>query len=113
MDAFDELLVALRALQGRTVEVDVGLRPTDERLSDGIHDGRGLFSPISAAGRLVDVRRSSRANERWYVEIGTDRYEGGADIAVTVDRLAVESVQRQDDSVSFQQQGLIVSFVVV
>ncbi|MBE2319632.1 HEAT repeat domain-containing protein [Solirubrobacter sp. CPCC 204708] len=67
-----------------------------------------MFDVVHGDGRFVSLRRSSRENERWNVEIGD-----GATTGMVVDRLAVEWVRAEDGSVSFGQHGLIFTLVAL
>jgi hypothetical protein len=99
---FDALLDALRELVGH----DAKVYARREHMSDGFHDGRATLDVASATARVHRIRRSSRVNERWWIELGHADDEEFF-VTFTVDRLGLEWARVDETSVSYGQEGMI------
>jgi hypothetical protein len=104
---FDGLLEALRGFVGHDVAAHASIHPRHEHMGDGFHDGRATFDVASVNARVLRLRRSSRKNERWWIEFGTTDGAGGFFVTFTVDRLGLEWARADQTLVSYSQEGII------
>jgi hypothetical protein len=104
---FDGLLDALRELVGHNVEAHASMFPRGEHMGDGFHEGRATFDVASVNAHVRRLRRSSRVNERWWIELGAADSDDECFVTFTVDRLGLEWAQADETSVSYGHEGLI------